>query len=84
MIATVTDKGQLTLPKALRDLLGISAGSRIEFEVQPDNSLHARLLTRGAAGLHGLLARPDQAVRSLEAIDDAIAGVAAERAQPKR
>jgi AbrB family looped-hinge helix DNA binding protein len=34
--ATVTSKGQVTLPKALRNQLGISAGSRIRFTVRAD------------------------------------------------
>jgi AbrB family looped-hinge helix DNA binding protein len=35
MISTVIEKGQVTLPKAIRDLLSISAGTRIDFEVGP-------------------------------------------------
>ena len=31
--ATVTSKGQVTLPKALRDNLGIQTGSRIRFSL---------------------------------------------------
>ena len=34
--ATVTSKGQVTLPKALRSQLGIGAGSRIRFTVGAD------------------------------------------------
>ena len=33
MLSTVTDKGQVTLPKAIRDRLGILPGTRIDFEV---------------------------------------------------
>ena len=33
--ATVTSKGQVTLPKALRSHLGPSTGSRIRFSLQP-------------------------------------------------
>ena len=31
MSATVTSKGQVTIPKAVRDLLGLEAGSKLDF-----------------------------------------------------
>jgi len=31
MSMTINAKGQVTIPKAIRDLLGIKAGSRVEF-----------------------------------------------------
>ena len=31
MATTVTTKGQVTIPKAVRDLLGIEPGSQVEF-----------------------------------------------------
>jgi AbrB family looped-hinge helix DNA binding protein len=37
--ATVTSKGQITLPKRLRDRLGLKRGSRIRFRVDPDGGL---------------------------------------------
>ena len=30
--ATVTTKGQITIPKAVRDALGVKAGSKVEFK----------------------------------------------------
>jgi AbrB family looped-hinge helix DNA binding protein len=32
-MATVTSKGQITLPKEVRDALGLQPGSQVEFEV---------------------------------------------------
>ncbi len=32
-MATVTSKGQITLPKNVRDALGIGTGTEVEFEV---------------------------------------------------
>lgn len=32
----VTEKGQVTIPKSIRDQLGISAGSEVEFDVERD------------------------------------------------
>ena len=34
-MATVTRKGQITLPKAARDALGLEPGSQVDFEVRP-------------------------------------------------
>lgn len=39
--ATVTSKGQVTLPKALRDHLGIQTGSRIRFSLVPNGGFQA-------------------------------------------
>lgn len=34
--ATVTSKGQVTLPAKMRDALGLVPGSKVEFEEQPN------------------------------------------------
>jgi antitoxin PrlF len=39
MASTVTSKGQVTLPKPLRDLLGIGPGSIVDFERAPDGRI---------------------------------------------
>lgn len=40
-MATVSSKGQITLPKFVRDELGLTAGSRVEFAVE-----HGRVVLR--------------------------------------
>ena len=45
MATTVTSKGQVTLPKRLRDRLGIQPGSRVEFELAEDGRV---FLTKAA------------------------------------
>lgn len=84
MIATVTDKGQVTLPKAIRDLLNIRPGSRIDFQVTADKTLTARVQTRGSEGLFGLLHRPGQRTITIEEMDDAITQMVAERSKVKK
>ncbi|MGN7292084.1 AbrB/MazE/SpoVT family DNA-binding domain-containing protein [Rhizobium sp. SAFR-030] len=42
-MTTVTSKGQVTIPKAVRDLLGIVPGSKVEFRRTEDGSV---VLTR--------------------------------------
>lgn len=39
MSATVTAKGQVTIPKPVRDLLGITPGSKVEFRRAADGSV---------------------------------------------
>jgi AbrB family looped-hinge helix DNA binding protein len=39
MATTVTAKGQVTIPKAVRDLLGIGPGSRVDFKRALDGSI---------------------------------------------
>jgi AbrB family looped-hinge helix DNA binding protein len=63
--ATVTSKGQITLPKALRERLGLRRGSRIRFRLDA----HGRL--QGEAVLHDLedlWALADQARRPRRAM----------------
>lgn len=36
MATTVTSKGQVTIPKPVRDRLGIQPGTAVDFELAPD------------------------------------------------
>ena len=60
MLATVSDKGQVTLPKAICDLLNIRPSLRIDFQVTADKTLTAQVQTRSSEGLFGLLYRLGQ------------------------
>ena len=44
MLVSITSKGQLTLPKGIRDQLGLVFGSKLDFSIEPDGSLRARPL----------------------------------------
>ena len=67
MLAAVTSKGQLTLPKAIRQRLNLTLGSRLDFSVNAQGWLVARPVTNTALGLAGILRRPGQAAVSVEA-----------------
>lgn len=41
--ATVTSKGQITLPKAVREALGLRAGDRVYFRVHEDRAVLAKV-----------------------------------------
>jgi AbrB family looped-hinge helix DNA binding protein len=40
--ATVTTKGQVTIPKRIRDKLGLSAGTEVEFILEEDGTVRVR------------------------------------------
>ena len=84
MVSTVTDKGQVTLPKAIRDRLGIRPGTKLDFELDADGTLRVRVLTRGSGGLYGLLAKPGEIARSLEDMDAGVEAAVKSRAPARR
>jgi AbrB family looped-hinge helix DNA binding protein len=82
--ATVSDKGAVTLPKPLRDQLGIRPGSRLKFLLGADGVLQVKVLAKGSAALAGLLARPGEASRSLSEHEAAVTEAVRERARGRQ
>ncbi len=76
MVATLTSKGQLTLPKAIRDQLDLSPGDRLDFVLLDGGVLEVVPLKQPAAKLRGILPKPDRSV-SIEEMNAAIAEGAA-------
>lgn len=60
--ATVTSKGQVTLPVAIRRLLGLKPGSRVTFIVEDDGTVHLDTPrypdVKSLAGVAGSLKKP--------------------------
>jgi antitoxin PrlF len=72
MLATLTSKGQVTLPKQIRDKLGLKAGSKLDFELLPDSTVKLRPANRTALSIMGMLKRPGQRPVSIEKMDEGI------------
>lgn len=53
--ATLTSKGQTTIPRELRERLGLVAGTRLVFTALDDGSMLVRAKQRPVSGLRGLL-----------------------------
>lgn len=56
--ATVTSKGQTTIPKPVRDHLHLKPGDRVEFIIQDDGSVVLVPATVDVADLEGVLPKP--------------------------
>lgn len=75
-IATITSKGQITLPREVRDHLHVREGDRVEFEIDRGGEVRVRPVTGSVEDLFGMLRRPGAAGRSLDEIDQGIAALA--------
>jgi AbrB family looped-hinge helix DNA binding protein len=53
--ATLTSKGQTTIPKEIRDTLGLQPGDRMTFTLMPDGTVVMRVKTKSVMDLAGLL-----------------------------
>jgi antitoxin PrlF len=71
MEATLTSKGQITIPKEVRDALHLRAGDRLDFVVQPDGTVRVLPVKGSVKALKGILPKPTRAV-SLEDMERAI------------
>ena len=53
--ATLTSKGQTTIPKEIRDELGIKPGDRMTFTLMPDSTVVMRVKNKKLSELAGVL-----------------------------
>lgn len=75
--STLTSKGQVTLPKEIRDRLGLRPGHQLSFELGEDGRIVVRAKTVPLASLAGLLRRRGKK-RSLREIEEGIGRGAAQ------
>ncbi len=71
--ATVTSKGQVTIPKEVRDALAVQAGDVIDFQKEADGSFRVQARKVHASELAGILLRKGRRRVSLEEMHAAIA-----------
>ena len=77
--ATITGKGQVTIPKEIRDHLKVKAGDRIDFIVGRDGNVVVRAGTLHVGDLKGMLRKPGRRPVSIEEMDEAVLGMHGKR-----
>lgn len=70
--ATLTSKGQITLPKEIRDRLQLDAGATLDFELLADNTILARPIKADARRIRGLLRSPHPQALTVEEMDQRV------------
>jgi len=69
----LTSRGRTTIPRVVREHLGLVAGGRVEFEIRASGEVALRPVTRDIRTLDGILYRPAQCSVSLEEMEAPIA-----------
>ncbi|MBZ0072217.1 MAG: AbrB/MazE/SpoVT family DNA-binding domain-containing protein [Gammaproteobacteria bacterium] len=77
-IATLTSKGQVTIPKAVREALRLAAGDRIEFVDVGNGRFELLAATRDVTELRGSLG-PASRSASTDDMDKAVAEAVVDR-----
>jgi len=76
--AILTSKGQITIPKDVRDDLNLTAGSKVMFVKLHNGQYRLVPRTGDIRDLAGILYDPDRPAMTIEEMNDAIADAAAE------
>jgi antitoxin PrlF len=71
MLATLTSKGQLTLPVSIREKLHLKTGDKLEFFVKANGHIEGIPVRQNVFALKGILPKPDKPV-SLDEMDQAV------------
>jgi antitoxin PrlF len=71
-IATITSKGQTTIPKEIREKLNLRPGDRINFIIEPDGKVYIQPLNIEVEELSGILHKPERKPVSIDQMNEAI------------
>lgn len=77
--ATLTSKGQITIPAAVRASLGVEAGDRVEFVEISAGHFELVAATRPVTALKGMIRKPEKPVT----ISEMNAAIAAQGAKAR-
>jgi AbrB family looped-hinge helix DNA binding protein len=79
--STISSKGQVTIPKAIRIRMRLKVGDRLRFVVEADGSVRLAAATRDVSTLGDILPRPKRRA-TLDDMQASIQRRAAKRARP--
>ena len=71
--AVLTAKGQITIPKQIRDFLGLHKGDKVDFHTSPDGEVKVTPINLAVDDVFGILSDSTDKVLSVEDMDAGIA-----------
>ncbi|PSF35200.1 AbrB family transcriptional regulator [Aphanothece hegewaldii CCALA 016] len=70
--ATITSKGQITIPKEIRDYLKLDTGSKVDFVIDETGQVKIIPLNIPIESLSGILHRPSMKAATIEEMEQSI------------
>ena len=70
--ATITRRGQITIPRQVREHLGVGVGDQLEFTIERAGSVRVYAASDTINDLYGLLHRPNRLPVWVEEMDRAV------------
>lgn len=70
--STLTSKGQITVPRAVREHLKLETGDALDFVIEPTGQVRVRAASGDVRALKGLLRRPGRKAVSVATMNRAI------------
>ncbi len=71
-IATMTNKGQVTIPKEVREIFGLHSGDKLDFSCEKGGRIIVTPIKKNVDDLYGKLFNAERKALSIEAIGDAL------------
>ena len=71
--STLTSKGQITIPREVRERLHLKTGSRVDFIVEPSGQVVLKSLDRNFRSIRGIVRSQRKRPVSIKEMNEAIA-----------
>ncbi len=71
-VATITNKGQVTIPKKVRDAMNLHFGDKIEFVCEEEGIITVRPVKKSVDAVFGRLYKKDRRALLTEEIDERV------------
>ncbi|WDE98212.1 AbrB/MazE/SpoVT family DNA-binding domain-containing protein [Lentisphaera profundi] len=71
-LAKLTTKGQVTIPKSIRESLHLNTGDKIEIVINKEGEAVIRPISKKVDDIFGILKKPQQKTLSIEEMNEAI------------
>ncbi len=71
-VATLTSKGQITVPKVVREHLHLASGDRLEFIIERNGRVRLQPVTGSVRQLYGMFRQNKRPTPSVEQMDETV------------